>query len=164
MFWTADEDFSKPVTVHWVRISHPLMDGSVAREEETEEYVVPGAVWRQRNGLHYLTYHDPNVSDENSQTDSPLGDARSGGNRTTLRLESQQVTLIRFGDVAWNHTFRANVRSTSSLHMGQGNLAVEIDTHGLSVEVEQAGGRIRCEYVLLLADVPQQVKLEITFH
>ncbi|MCL6547682.1 MAG: DUF1934 domain-containing protein, partial [Alicyclobacillus sp.] len=103
-------------------------------------------LWRHRIGLRELSEQ-----------------AGAWAARTTLCIRPDAVTLVRFGDVRWNHTFRAGRRGASVLYVGEMAFPVEIDTRLLAVDVRPAGGRIRLAYRSDLGGVIQSVRLTIRF-
>lgn len=116
---------------------------------------IQNASWSLRGQSHFLTYEEPDSAGS--------GDSGALRTRTTLRVEPEQLTLIRHGAVRWNHTFRAGQTQTSTMHLGAMAMRLQTITRTFTVDVLPLGGVVTLAYELSLADEPQEVKLEFRF-
>lgn len=144
MFWLDAGVEPRVVSLKWTRAA--TSDG----ETTIDTMEIADAIWTIRGNSHYVTYTD---------AEEMAGESL----RTTLRLEKEQLTMIRYGAVRWNHTFRQGNRQTSTMHVGAMGVQIEASTTELVVDVTQSGGEVRLSYQMELAGDEQQVVLTIAF-
>lgn len=145
-FWTSSEPQFKARACRllWTRKA----DGQASGEAEVER--IPQAVWRQRDGVHYLTYTESAVSSE-------------GDTRTTLRIERDVLTWIRHGLVTWTHSFREGEAHSSRMMLTQQWINVETRTKSLQIEVRENSGVISIAYDFAMDDEWDVVDLGLHF-
>lgn len=144
MFWLDTEAEPRVVPLTWTR--EATSDG----ETTVDTMEIADAMWTIRGNSHYVTYTDAE-------------EVAGASLRTTLRLEADQLTMIRHGAVRWNHTFREGNRQTSTMHVGAMGVQIEADTTELKVDVTETGGKVRLAYHMELAGDEQQVVLTFKF-
>lgn len=124
-------------------------------ERETiEQFEVKSARWSLRGQAHYITYEDEPA------TEASVEASRC---RTTLRIEPEQLTLIRHGSLRWSHTFRVGGEQTSTMHFGGMAIPVQTDTSMLTVNVQPDRGHVHLVYRMCLGGDNQVVELDIRF-
>src|SRR5690242_15364691 len=67
---------------------------------------------------------------------------------TLIKLETNQIRIIRQGDVQAEQTFVPGEKRTGFYWTAQGKLELEMETHELVSEVEQGIGTVRWNYDL----------------
>lgn len=77
--------------------------------------------------------------------DSGLGDTK-----TILRLEPEQVTLTRLGEVNSRMIFRKGTPHTSPYETPFGTIPLTVRTHRLETALEEDGGAIEIDYQIEL--------------
>lgn len=156
--------------MEWVRVeSDPLDHG---RSRPGKQRGQAPAEWRQRNGAHYVLYEETWGEQEAGST--PGSPAASGARpaaagtspwtaRTTVCIRPQEVSLVRFGAVRWNHTFRPGQQQSSLFVAGGIQVPVRIETKQLRVHVRPDGGQLRLAYVSEVGGVLRWVQLTLRF-
>lgn len=161
MFWLAEEAFTRFVSLTWERQELPSpasgQDGADREDQQDgqadiERFTVTGdsAQWRQIGSLHYVSYVDS-------------ADAGEPGDRVTLKLESDRVTMVRHGSVRWNPTFQAGLTHHSTMVLGSTSIPTQTKTEQLVVEVGPDGGEVLLVYELELGSLQQRIRLRILF-
>ncbi|GGJ02711.1 hypothetical protein GCM10010885_10060 [Alicyclobacillus cellulosilyticus] len=144
-----------PVRVSWLREERGP-DGEYV--EAARGHPVAG-VWREMGSVHVLHYEEQVVEGDGAQSV-----------RTVLRLEPLRAALVRYGDVAWQHTFEAGKQHASLMRVGPLTLRTAIATKRLEMHVTPRGGRVEVEYDLALGEsrepedaVHQSVRVTVWF-
>lgn len=103
-------------------------------EEETAELVTPGNFYKKENA-YYAVYEETEISGMEGTT-------------TTVKIEDQSVSLIRFGTITTNLNFKEGVLDTSVYKTPYGMLEIIIKPTLVKVDVDEDGGEINLQYEL----------------
>lgn len=91
--------------------------------------------WYDKNGVRYIIYEDTNISGLE-------------GTKTMLKLEADQVSLVRMGEVEYRQEFCLGKKSISPYATPYGTMQMSIETRQLDISLEAAGGSIYVVYDL----------------
>lgn len=176
MFWLAEDAFTRFVSLTWERQELPSLAlgeeeqvGEFAEVEQAEEFAEvgefatdgasdverytvtgDGAQWRQIGALHYVSYVD-------------AAEAGEPGDRVTLKLEADKLTMVRHGSVRWNPTFQAGLTHYSTMVLGSTSIPTQTRTEQLVIDVGPDGGEVLLAYELELGSLHQRIRLRIRF-
>ncbi|OFW79576.1 MAG: hypothetical protein A2201_07645 [Alicyclobacillus sp. RIFOXYA1_FULL_53_8] len=172
MFWLAEDAFTRFVSLTWERQELPSpangedeQVGEFAEIEQAEEFAEAGteasdverytvtgdgAQWRQIGSLHYVSYVD-------------AAEAGEPGDRVTLKLEADKLTMVRHGSVRWNPTFQAGLTHHSTMVLGSTSIPTQTRTEQLAIDVGPDGGEVLLAYELELGSLHQRIRLRIRF-
>jgi uncharacterized beta-barrel protein YwiB (DUF1934 family) len=139
-------DFQRQVPMRLVRRE---WDDSTATPDVTT-FQVEDAMWSLRRGIHYLMYQSPD--DEQTESD-----------RTTLKLDEAELTLMRFGRVRWTHHFEVGADRESVLAVEGLQLPVQISTQSVSSCITDQGGRVHLLYAMNMGGSSSSVELQLEF-
>ena len=91
--------------------------------------------WYDKNGVRYIIYEDTEISGLE-------------GTKTMLKLEADQVSLLRMGKVEYRQEFRLGQKSVSPYATPYGIMQMGIETRQLDLNMEETGGTIYIVYDL----------------
>ena len=92
-------------------------------------------VMYEKESAFYITYQE---TDE-----SGLGDTK-----TTVKVEPERVSIIRFGDSAVHLIFEAGKKHIAYYDMGFASLSMGVQTYELSHSMGEHGGKIHIRYAM----------------
>ncbi|MEL1133543.1 DUF1934 domain-containing protein [Desulfitobacterium sp. THU1] len=92
-----------------------------------------------RAGAFYIIYRDTEITGMDGVT-------------TSLKIESNRVTLNRMGAIDHKQVFERGVRHGSSYVTPQGSLFFEIETKAMEIHLTELEGKITLEYDLFSGD------------
>lgn len=125
--WVGD-NMSKEVIV--TVKSKQLMKG----EEEVIELVTPGKFYKKESA-YYIVYDETEISGMKGTT-------------TTVKIEDESVSLIRFGTTSTNLRFIEGVKSISLYKTPYGILELTVMPLLVEMNVDDGGGDIKLHYEL----------------
>ncbi len=97
--------------------------------------LVTGGRYYEKNGNYYVSYKESELTG--------LGETT-----TTLKIEPNKVTVMRFGELETHMVFEAGQKHISYYDMGFGSLTVGISTRSIDKQFDDAGGRMRIDYAM----------------
>lgn len=106
----------------------------IDNEEEVIELVTPGKFYK-KDDSYFVVYDETEVSGMEGTT-------------TTVKIESECVSLIRFGSVTTNLKFKKGVKNTSLYRTPYSILELTVNPLQVKVDVNDEGGEIRLQYEL----------------
>lgn len=117
-----------------VVISIKGMQKYQGQDPDTVELVTEGRL--QREGDSYtLSYQESEITGLE-------------GTLTTIRVEPEQVTLLRVGEFNSQMVFQEGRRHLSMYNTPYGAMAIGVNTRRLSAQMDEAGGDIEIDYAL----------------
>jgi uncharacterized beta-barrel protein YwiB (DUF1934 family) len=79
-------------------------------------------------------------------------DINMGRTMTTLKIESQQIRIIRHGEIQSEQTFTLHTHKAGFYQTPQGKLELATFTHKLAIDLTDQMGRISWSYDLFVSD------------
>ena len=102
--------------------------------DDSIELVTSGRYY-EKNGNYYVSYKESELTG--------LGETT-----TTLKIEPNKVTVMRFGDLETHMVFEAGQKHISYYDMGFGSLTVGVSTKSIDKQFTPSGGRMRIDYAM----------------
>lgn len=96
------------------------------------EFVTEGKYYKKGNA-YYVMYKESEVTGMDGTT-------------TTLKIEEDEITLMRFGSVNSQFIFRKGQKHVSYYDTEYGAFTVGVTAHHLNVSVDDNGGEIEVDY------------------
>lgn len=103
-------------------------------DNDAIELSVAGVMY-QKESATYVTYQESEASG-------------LGKTQTTIKIEDERVSLIRFGDSAVHLIFEQGKKHTAYYDMGFGSLSVGVQTYELSHTIGEHGGKLNIRYAM----------------
>ncbi len=98
------------------------------------ELVTSGRFY-EKGGNYYVSYKESEITG--------LGDTT-----TTVKIEKNKVTVIRFGDLQSHMVFEEGQKHISYYDMGFGALTVGVSTRSIDKRLTDAGGSMKIDYAM----------------
>ncbi len=102
------------------------------QDPDNVELVTSGTFEEKSDGL-YLTYEESELTGMNSTT-------------TTLKIEPERVTIMRFGQTRSHMIFESGQKHLSHYDTPFGSFTVGICTHSINKKFTESGGKIEIHY------------------
>lgn len=103
-------------------------------EDNNVELVTSGRFY-EKNGIYYLSYKESELTG--------LGDTT-----TTVKVENDKVTVIRFGELETHMIFEEGQKHISYYDMGFGALTVGVSTKSIDKRIGESGGYMKIDYAM----------------
>ncbi|MBR3848429.1 MAG: DUF1934 domain-containing protein [Oscillospiraceae bacterium] len=100
--------------------------------DDSVELVTSGRFY-EKNGNYYISYKESELTG-------------LGNTTTTVKVEKNKVTVIRFGDLETHMIFEEGQKHISYYDMGFGALTVGISTKSIDKSLSDLGGRMKIDY------------------
>ena len=102
------------------------------QEPDSVELVTSGRFY-QKDGNYYLTYKESELTGLGSTT-------------TTMKIEKDKVTIMRFGDTRSHMIFEEGQKHVSYYDTGIGALTVGVSTRQINKILGEHGGKVEIDY------------------
>ena len=102
--------------------------------DDSVELVTSGRYY-EKGGNYYISYKESELTG-------------LGNTTTTLKIEENKVTVMRFGDLSSHMIFEAGQKHISYYDMGFGSLTVGVSTRSIDKKFDDAGGKMRIDYAM----------------
>lgn len=102
--------------------------------EDNVELVTSGRFYN-KGGCYYVSYKESELTG-------------LGNTTTTVKIEKDKVTVIRFGDLESHMIFEEGQKHISYYDMGFGGLTVGVNTRSIDKNLTDAGGNMRIDYAM----------------
>ncbi len=102
--------------------------------DDSVELVTSGRFY-EKNGSYYVSYKESELTG--------LGDTT-----TTVKIEKNKVSVIRFGELETHLIFEEGKKHISYYDMGFGALTVGISTKSIEKSLSENGGRMKIDYAM----------------
>lgn len=109
-----------------------LQNFEEAEDDGNVELVTSGSFY-EKNGNYYIKYKESELTG-------------LGNTTTTVKVEKNKVTVIRFGDLETHMIFEEGQKHISYYDMGFGSLTVGISTRKIDKTLSEAGGKLKIDY------------------
>ena len=103
-------------------------------DNDSVELVTSGRFY-EKGGSYYVSYKETELTG--------LGDTT-----TTVKIEDDKVTVIRFGDLQTHMIFEEGQKHISYYDMGFGALTVGVSTKSIDKNLNESGGRMKIDYAM----------------
>ena len=103
-------------------------------ENENIELVTSGRFY-EKNGIYYVSYKESELTG-------------LGNTTTTVKVEKDKVTVIRFGDLETHMIFEEGQKHISYYDMGFGSLTVGVSTRSIDKSFGETGGHMKIDYAM----------------
>ncbi len=103
-------------------------------ESDSVELVTSGRFY-EKNGNYYISYKESELTG-------------LGNTTTTVKVEKNKVTVMRFGDLETHMIFEEGKKHISYYDMGFGALTVGISTKSIDKSLSDLGGRMKIDYAM----------------
>ena len=103
-------------------------------DNDSVELVTSGRFY-EKNGTYYISYKESELTG-------------LGNTTTTVKVEKNKVTVIRFGDLETHMIFEEGKKHISYYDMGFGALTVGISTKSIDKSLTDLGGRMKIDYAM----------------
>lgn len=102
--------------------------------DDSVELVTSGRFY-EKNGNYYISYKESELTG-------------LGNTTTTVKVEKNKVTVIRFGDLETHMIFEEGKKHISYYDMGFGALTVGISTKSIDKSLSDLGGQMKIDYAM----------------
>ncbi len=102
--------------------------------DDSVELVTSGRFYN-KGGSYYVSYKESELTG-------------LGNTTTTVKIEKDKVTVIRFGDLESHMIFEEGQKHISYYDMGFGGLTVGVSTRSIDKNLTDAGGNMRIDYAM----------------
>ena len=102
--------------------------------DDSVELVTSGRFY-EKNGNYYVSYKESELTG--------LGDTT-----TTVKIEKNKVTVMRFGELETHMIFEEGQKHISYYDMGFGSLTVGVSTRSIDKKLTDAGGSMKIDYAM----------------
>lgn len=109
-----------------------LQNFEEAEDDGNVELVTSGSFY-EKNGNYYIKYKESELTG-------------LGNTTTTVKVEKNKVTVIRFGELETHMIFEEGQKHISYYDMGFGSLTVGISTRKIDKTLSEAGGKLKIDY------------------
>ena len=103
-------------------------------DNDSVELVTSGRFY-EKNGNYYISYKESELTG-------------LGNTTTTVKVEDNKVTVIRFGDLETHMIFEEGKKHISYYDMGFGSLTVGISTKSIDKSLTDLGGQMKIDYAM----------------
>ncbi len=103
-------------------------------DNDSIELVTSGRFY-EKNGNYYISYKESELTG-------------LGNTTTTVKIEKNKVTVIRFGDLETHMIFEEGQKHISYYDMGFGSLTVGISTKSIDKSFSELGGKMKIDYAM----------------
>ena len=103
-------------------------------DNDSVELVTSGRFY-EKNGNYYISYKESELTG-------------LGNTTTTVKVEKNKVTVIRFGDLETHMIFEEGKKHISYYDMGFGALTVGISTKSIDKSLSDLGGQMKIDYAM----------------
>ena len=103
-------------------------------DNDSIELVTSGRFY-EKNGNYYISYKESELTG-------------LGNTTTTVKVEKNKVTVIRFGDLETHMIFEEGKKHISYYDMGFGALTVGISTKSIDKSLSDLGGQMKIDYAM----------------
>ena len=103
-------------------------------DNDSIELVTSGRFY-EKNGNYYISYKESELTG-------------LGNTTTTVKVEKNKVTVMRFGDLETHMIFEEGKKHISYYDMGFGSLTVGISTKSIDKSLSDLGGRMKIDYAM----------------
>ena len=103
-------------------------------DNDSVELVTSGRFY-EKNGNYYISYKESELTG-------------LGNTTTTVKVEKNKVTVMRFGDLETHMIFEEGKKHISYYDMGFGSLTVGISTKSIDKSLSDLGGRMKIDYAM----------------
>lgn len=107
-------------------------DGNRSDEREEIELVTEGCYY-QEDGSYYVTYNETEVTGMEGTT-------------TTLKIENEKVTMLRYGQNNSQLIFEKGQRHLCCYETPYGAFTIGIRSNEVNIDVTESGGEVSAEY------------------
>ena len=107
-------------------------------DDDVIEVVTPGKFYKEEDS-YYAVYEETEISGMKGTT-------------TTLRIDEEQVTLVRTGTTNTEMKFKKNVRDLTLYNTPHGALNLTVDTKQLKLSVDDNGGDVFIDYDMIVGN------------
>lgn len=111
-------------------ISKTMVDG----EEERIELITPGKFYK-KGEAYFVVYEETEISGMEGTT-------------TTLKIENDELKIIRFGTTSSNLIFKKGIKHSSIYKTIYGIFEVTIEPSVMKIDMDKNGGKIELIYSL----------------
>ncbi len=111
-----------------------LNDFSDDEEKDSIELVTSGRYY-EKNGNFYVSYEESALTGLGKTT-------------TTLKVEKDRITVMRFGETQSHMVFEKGRKHLSYYDMGFGGLTVGVSTRSINNELGVHGGKLKIDYAM----------------
>jgi uncharacterized beta-barrel protein YwiB (DUF1934 family) len=118
-------------------VSKTISDG----EEEKIELMTPGKFYK-KGEAYFVVYEETEISGMEGTT-------------TTLKIESDQLRIIRFGTTSSNLIFKKGIKHSSMYKTVYGIFEVIVEPSSIDIDVDENGGKIEIDYNLRAGGMAQ---------
>ncbi len=102
--------------------------------DDNVELVTNGRFYN-KGGCYYVSYKESELTG-------------LGNTTTTVKIEKDKVTVIRFGDLESHMIFEEGQKHISYYDMGFGGLTVGVNTRSIDKNLTDAGGNMQIDYAM----------------
>ncbi len=103
-------------------------------DNDSVELVTSGRFY-EKGGSYYVSYKESELTG--------LGDTT-----TTVKIEDDKVTVMRFGELQTHMVFEAGQKHISYYDMGFGALTVGVSTRSIDKKLSESGGQMKIDYAM----------------
>lgn len=103
-------------------------------DNDSVELVTSGRFY-EKNGNYYISYKESELTG-------------LGNTTTTVKVEKNKVTVMRFGDLETHMIFEEGKKHISYYDMGFGALTVGISTKSINKSLSDLGGQMKIDYAM----------------
>ena len=123
---------------------------NLEEEKDQIEFITHAELVKQ-NDKYYVTFCDT----ESLENESP--------SKTTLKIENEKVTLLRYGSSNTQFIFEQGKKHTGQYETPYGAFSVGVFADNLRVDITENGGSLDVSYGIYLNDLISQYN-ELTIH
>jgi len=128
--------------------SSMLIDGE---SDNKIEFVTPAEL-TMKNNKYYITFED-------------LGDEDEAPAKSTLKIDEDKVTLLRYGLTSSQMIFEQGKKHTGNYQTPYGNVSLGVFSDMLNIEINEQGGNLDVSYGIYFEDmISHYNKLSINLH
>ncbi|MBE6911813.1 MAG: DUF1934 domain-containing protein [Ruminococcaceae bacterium] len=103
-------------------------------DNDSIELVTSGRFY-EKGGSYYVSYKESELTG--------LGDTT-----TTVKIEDDKVTVMRFGELQTHMIFEEGQKHISYYDMGFGALTVGVSTKSINKQLSESGGSMKIDYAM----------------
>lgn len=112
------------------------------KDNDAVEVVTPGDFYK-KDDSYYAVYKETEISGMEGTT-------------TTLKIETEKLSLIRMGTTSTKMEFEKNSEKHALYNTPYGTLEIKIDTKVLDISVDENGGNVFIQYLMSLSGQKSQ--------
>lgn len=129
------EDIKKNMLLTFSSITEDLQD-----EKDNIEFVTPAEL-TMKNNKYYITFDELQNFQDSIKT------------KTTLKIENEKVTLLRYGSNSTQFIFEQGKKHNGHYETPYGAFTVGIFSDNLSVNINENGGNLSVSYGIYFNDL-----------